>query len=219
MFSQDCIDSSIPFIRPADTAGFALDMMQEYKTEQLAVVSDGNFAGLISEKILMDADDGASISTLQEAFLSIAVTEGTHIFDLLKKSAENSGYHIPVINTENEYMGITSPAKILQTLTQHSSVNTSGGIIVLELETKNYSLTEISRIVESNGAMILHCMMATSVNQHLMQISLKINKNDLKDIQAAFERYHYTVLAVLHQSEYEVQLKERFDSLMKYLEV
>jgi len=52
-----------------------------------------------------------------------------------------------------------------------------------------------------------------------MQVSLKINKNDLKDIQQSFERYQYTVLAVLHQSEYENQLQERYDSLMRYLEV
>jgi hypothetical protein len=73
--------------------------------------------------------------------------------------------------------------------------------------------------VESNNAMILHSMMATSVNQNFIQISLKINKNDLKDIQHTFERYQYNVLAVLHQSEYESQLQERYDSLMKYLEV
>ena len=44
-------------------------------------------------------------------------------------------------------------------------------------------------------------------------------KNDLKDIKQSFERYQYNVLAVLHQSEYENQLQERYDSLMRYLEV
>lgn len=219
MFSQDCIDTALPFIRPSDSIGFALDMMQEYKTEQLAVVDEGRLMGLISESILLDADDSADISSLDSVFIHHEITEGTHLFDLLKKSGEYNSNYLPVINSEKEYLGITSPSKILQTLAQFSSVNTSGGIIVLELETRNYSLTEISKIVESNGAMILHCMMSTSVNQQLMQVSLKINKNDLKDIQATFERYHYTVLAVLHQSEFEAQLKDRLDSLMKYLEV
>jgi len=65
----------------------------------------------------------------------------------------------------------------------------------------------------------LHSMVTASAEQALIQVSLKINKNDLKEIQASFERYQYTVLAVLHQSEFEQQLQERYDSLMRYLEV
>ena len=219
MFAQDCIDTSIPFVRPTDAVSYVLDLMEEFKTDSLAVVENDLILGSVSEKVLLECDDSLTINVLKENFLRQKIAEGTHFFDVLKYSVEYSTYFLPVVNSENEYLGITSAKKLLNTLVLNSSLATSGGIIVLELETKDYSLTEISKIVESNSAMILHCMMATSVNQNFMQISLKINKNDLKDIQLAFERYRYTVLAVLHQSEYEVQLKERFDSLMKYLEV
>lgn len=219
MFAQDCIDSSIPYIRLTDTVGYALELMQDYKADNLAVVNNNIFIGIITEKFLLELDDLLSVENLQENFHQHKVLEGTHVFDVLKSSVEYSTYFLPVVNAENEYIGITTPQKLLNILALNSSLNTSGGIIVLELETKNYSLTEISKIVESNNAMILHSMMATSANQHQMQISLKINRNDLKDIQVSFERYQYTVLAVLHQSEYESQLKERYDSLMKYLEV
>jgi CBS domain-containing protein len=219
MFVQSCIDTSIPFIRPADKAGYALELMEEFKADHLAVVDNSALLGMISEKMLLEVDDELVVETLKDSLLPYKVEEGSHLFDVLKKAAEYGTYFLPVISVENEYLGVTTPQKILNTLTQQSSLATTGGIIVLELETKNYSLTEISKIVESNGAMILHSMMATSVNQNYMQVSLKINKNDLKDIQLAFERYRYSVVAVIHQSEYEVQLKERFDSLMRYLEV
>lgn len=219
MFAQDCIDSSIPYIRLTDTVGYALELMQDYKADNLAVVNNNIFIGIITENFLLELDDLVSVENLQENFHQHKVLEGTHVFDVLKSSVEYATYFLPVVNAENEYIGITTPKKLLNILALNSSLNTSGGIIVLELETKNYSLTEISKIVESNNAMILHSMMATSANQHQMQISLKINRNDLKDIQVSFERYQYTVLAVLHQSEYESQLKERYDSLMKYLEV
>lgn len=219
MFAQNCIDTSIPFLRLKDTAGYALELMQEYKTDNLAVVDNVLFVGIVTENSLLEGDDMLTIEDVKEHLQQHKIPEGTHIFDVLKSSVEQATYFLPVVNAENEYIGITTPQKLLNILAQHSSLNSTGGIIVLELETKNYSLTEISRIVESNNAMILHSMLATSVNQHQMQVSLKINKNDLKDIQASFERYQYTVLAVLHQSEYESQLKERYDSLMKYLEV
>ncbi|HRH58052.1 MAG TPA: CBS domain-containing protein [Chitinophagales bacterium] len=219
LFAQNCIDTSIPFVRLSDSIGYVLELMQEYKTEILAVVDNTIYAGAISENMLLEVDDLQRIETLQEHFLMHKVSEGTHLFDVLKVSADLSVYFLPVVNSENEYIGIITPQKLLNIFAMHSSLVTSGGIIVLELETKNYSLTEISKIVESNNAMILHSMMATSVNQNFVQVSLKVNKNDLKDIQLAFERYQYTVLAVLHQSEYEVQLQERYDSLMKYLNV
>lgn len=219
MFAQNCIDTAIPFIRLSDKIDYVLELMQEYKTETLAVVDNGIYLGAVVEKNLLEFDDLLTIESLQEQFLPDKIAEGTHLFDVLKIAAEKSTYFLSVVNSENEYIGITTPQKLLNMLALNSSLSTSGGIIVLELETKNYSLTEISKIVESNNAMILHSMMATSVNQNLLQVSLKINKNDLKDIQLAFERYQYTVLAVLHQSEYEAQLQERYDSLMKYLEV
>ena len=219
MFAQNCIDTSIPFIRLSDKIDYVLELMQENKTETLAVVDNGIYLGAVAENNLLELDDLLTIETLQEQFLPNKILEDTHLFDVLKATTELSTYFLPVVNSENEYIGITSPQKILNLLVLNSSLTTSGGIIVLELETKNYSLTEISKIVESNNAMILHSMMATSVNQNLLQVSLKINKNDLKDIQLAFERYQYTVLAVLHQSEYEAQLQDRYDSLMRYLEV
>jgi len=219
LFSQNCIDPSIPFVRLSDEAGFVLGLMQEYKTDRLPVVHEGYLLGLISENLLMECDDLIKMEQLREQMLPQKIAEGIHLFDVLKMTAEQSAYFFPVVNTENEYIGCTSPQRILTLLTQQSSLTTSGGIIVLELETRNYSLTEISKIVESNNAMILHSMAATSANQHFIQVSLKINKNDLRDIQSSFERYQYTVLAVLHQSEYEQQLQERFDSLMRYLEV
>ncbi|MFM2283881.1 MAG: hypothetical protein RL222_1385, partial [Bacteroidota bacterium] len=31
LFAQDCINNSIPYLRLTDTAGYALDLMAEYK--------------------------------------------------------------------------------------------------------------------------------------------------------------------------------------------
>jgi len=219
LFAQNCIDTSIPHLRLHDEAGYALDLMQEYKTTSLAVVENDAFVGAITENILLECDNDLQISALEESFLQHTLKEDTHLFDILKKSKEESTYFFAVVNIDKEYVGITTPQKILDALVQHSSVATTGGIIVLELEAKNYSLAEISKIVESNNAMILQSTMASSPSQNFIQVSLKINKNDLKDIQLTFERYQYNVISVIHQSEYEVQLKERYDSLMRYLEV
>lgn len=219
MFVQNCIDSSVPFLRLHDSAGYALDLMQEYKTTDLAIVENGVFLGTINENLLLECEDVIALNVLEENFSQNVLTEGTHLFDVLKKSTEKNTYFFAVLNTEDEYLGLTTPQKILDTFAQHTSATAAGGIIVLELEARNYSLAEISKIVESNNALILQSTIVTFSNQHLIQISLKINKNDLKDIQLTFERYQYNIVAVYQQSEYEMQLKDRYDSLMRYLEI
>lgn len=219
MFAQNCIDTSIPFLRLHDEVGYALELMQEYKTVSLAIVEDEILIGTITENILLECDDALQIQALEESFFQHTLEEGTHLFDLLKKSTEENTYFFAVISSEKEYIGLTTPQKIMDALVQNSSVATSGGIMILEIETKDYSLAEIAKIVESNNALILHSSVATSTNQNFIQVSLKINKNDLKEVLLTFERYQYNVISVIHQSEYDVQLKERYDSLMRYLEV
>lgn len=220
MFAKDCIDTSIPYLRLSDTVAYAIDLMQEFKTDALAVLDQDIFLGIVTEQQLLELDDLNTLQTVQDYLLPYKVDENTHIFDILKTSAEFSTFFIAVITANNEYIGITSPQKLLQQFTQASSITTIGGIIILELETKDYSLTEISKIVESNNAVILHSMIANNTeNISKIFVSLKINKIDLKDILLSFERYQYNVIAVLHQSEYELQLKERYDSLMRYLEI
>ena len=54
MLSQNCIDTSIPFVRLSDEVGFVLNMMQEFKTDKLAVVDKEQLLGVIDENILME---------------------------------------------------------------------------------------------------------------------------------------------------------------------
>ena len=83
----------------------------------------------------------------------------------------------------------------------------------------DYSLSEIARIVESNDAVILNVVVKQVVAENKLQIILKINKTDLKNIQATFERFEYTVLDIVHESEFDAQMQDRIDNLIKYLEV
>ena len=86
--------------------------MQEYKAEDLAVVDKDLLAGIVTENLLLELDDLLVIETLKENFLQYKVSEGTHLFDVLKISVENTTFFLPVVNSENEYIGITTPQKL-----------------------------------------------------------------------------------------------------------
>ena len=100
-----------------------------------------------------------------------------------------------------------------------SSIDESGGIMVLELNRNDYSLSEISRLVESNNASILSSYISAHQDSMKLEVTLKINVSDLKQIIATFERFDYTVARSYQESQYFGDLKDRYDSLMSYLNI
>jgi hypothetical protein len=100
-----------------------------------------------------------------------------------------------------------------------AAINQPGSIIVLEMSQNDYSLSEIAQIIESNDAKILSMYITASIDSTLMDVILKINKQDLGAIIQTFNRYNYSVKASYGEEEDPEDLKDRFDSLMNYLNV
>ena len=90
---------------------------------------------------------------------------------------------------------------------------------MLELNLHDYSLSEISRIVESNDAKILSLYISSHMDSTKLEVTIKINRTDLSAIIQTFNRYNYTIKASFHQSEYVDDLKDRFDSFMSFLNI
>ncbi|HRB40824.1 MAG TPA: CBS domain-containing protein, partial [Bacteroidia bacterium] len=98
-------------------------------------------------------------------------------------------------------------------------VKTPGGIIILNVERKNYSMQEIARITESNGALIL----SSSVNQlpdsEIFEVTLKVDKLDLSRILAGFYRMDYNVVASYQTTDLPTDIEDRYQAFMTYLNV
>jgi predicted transcriptional regulator len=99
------------------------------------------------------------------------------------------------------------------------SVMDEGGIITLSVPIKDFQLSEIARIVESNNAMILAYYSHIDQAAESIDVTLKLNTNELSAIIAAFERYEYDVDGVYNDEKYDEDVKDRYDALMKYLDV
>ena len=99
------------------------------------------------------------------------------------------------------------------------SFSEPGSILVLGTSKPNYSLAEISRIVESENASILSTFLTSIENSNEVQVTLKINKRDINSIIATFQRYDYEITASFSEYEYIDDMKDRYDALMNYLNV
>lgn len=80
-------------------------------------------------------------------------------------------------------------------------------------------MSEIVRIIESNHVKILCLFAGTDYDTSRMELTIKVNNTDLQPIISDLTRYNYTVKESFQEAEYFDNLKERYDSLMNYLNI
>jgi CBS domain-containing protein len=126
---------------------------------------------------------------------------------------------IPVVNADNDYEGMISQEDVLNFFARTASFSDTGSIVVLEIGRRDYSMTEISRIVESEGAVILSSFITSEQDANLIEVTIKINRQNIQNIISTFERFNYSIKASFNEQEYLESLQERYDSLMSYLSI
>lgn len=214
------ISDTLPPLRTSDTGEMALQLMADYQVKQLPIVNNEQFLGLIAEDdILEQGLLDAPIGSIQLSYYKPYVNEHDHLYQVLRTAANLQLTLIPVIDNDNNYKGIITLQALLQEIAQLSAITEPGGILELEVNIRDYSLTEISRIVESNDATILSLYTSTHNDSTKREVILKLNKEDLRAIIAAFDRFGYTILHYYQKSDFEEDLKDRYDSLIHYLNI
>jgi acetoin utilization protein AcuB len=220
MTAKDIATDEILPLKISDSCSFALNAMEDNKVSHLPVVNDRELLGVISEFDLvnhMDHNDpvGNVKLSLPHAFIS----DYQHVLDVMKMMTEMKLTLLPVVDQRNVYTGVITLPNLLKYLTINTSVLNPGGLIVLEVAENNYSMAEISQIIESNDAKIIGAFFTTRPDSTLIDITLKINDIDLNPVIQTFERYNYTIKATFAEKDDLDDLKERYDALMNYLSI
>jgi CBS domain-containing protein len=220
MLTRDLISHTIPTLHLHDKIFNALQLMNDAHVAHLAVSEDGKYIGLVSEEDLLQApDDTIEIRELQETFPAISVNETDHFLKALQLSAEFRISIVPVIGENNELAGVASYRELLKQASEFMNVKDPGGLIVLEMEGNSYSFSELSRLAETNDAQITQLNTYTDPQTGLMQVTIKLNKAEVSDIVATFQRYEYNVKYYFGEELYENELRSNYDNLMNYLKI
>ena len=220
MLTKDLINNNIPILTLEDGVGKALQLINDFRISHLPVVNDHKFLGLISEDDLLDAEDGIkSIKQLQTNFINAAVQGNVHFLNAVSHSIRFDTNVIPVIINESEYLGVITSNDLLKTLGNFAGADEIGGIVVLQMERSQFSISEISRIVESNDCTILHLNTTVDAITGLLTVTLHINKKELASIIASFERYEYDVIYSFGNEKFENEISSNYQNLMNYLDI
>ena len=112
---------------------------------------------------------------------------------------------------------ISSFLQLLHNLASTNGIKEQGGIIVIECNAIDYSMSQIAQIIESENAKILSSYIFNRPDSTKLEITLKINQLDLTRIIRSFERYDYIVTAYYQAKTHQNDIQWRYDVLMNYL--
>jgi acetoin utilization protein AcuB len=218
MTARDLINDDLPPLKIEDSAEKAIHWMDEFRVSCLPLVKGNEFIGMITADDLYEFEEPeAPIGTHPLALLKPVLLPSQHAYDALKLMAELSLDVIAVTDESGKFIGAASLTTLTDKLAKMAAVREPGGILVLEVNNADYSLSQIAQIVEGNDAKILSCYVAGTTDSSRVEVTLKLNKQDLSRILQTFSRYNYTVLATYHQSVYEEDMRRRYDEFMNYI--
>ncbi|MCK4922336.1 MAG: CBS domain-containing protein [Bacteroidales bacterium] len=219
MLAKDLMSDVVPALKTSDTGSQALSWMDIFRISHLPIVNNREFLGLISDKDIYDLNMAEeAIGSHSLSLFGPYVFVDQHIYEVIELASRLKLSVIPVLDRRKNYKGLITINDLVEHFADLSALKHPGGILILEVNQNDYSLTEISQIVESNDAKILSLYISSSDSTTLLDITVKINRTDLSAVIKTFERYEYNIKAsYLKDAEEEELYQDRYELFMKYL--
>lgn len=210
----------VPVLKPTDTALFAIDRMLESRLFDLPVVDEqGVYMGLVGYEALEELQEEAFITECRGEWQSVSVRAEDAVLRLLNSLQNDQLTAMPVVDEHGLYQYAVQIHDLVGWMAAQSMLSQPGGLITLLINNNNYSLSEIARIAESNNGTIVNLRISAASEPDQMLVHLKFNLVDLTYVMATFERFGYHIVAFHHQSHLDDLYSERYDALMRYLDI
>jgi predicted transcriptional regulator len=207
-------------IRPVVTGDLVqnvLEKMAIYDLRELPVVEENQYQGLISEEDLLDLDQSEVWNKHVQDLNNIFIMCDQHINEAVKLMTNYKLSLLPIVDQKNHYVGVITKEGLFEYLAQDLMYTEAGSIIVLNIQKRDYSLNEISRLIESESSYILGVSLR-NINDKL-ELTLKLGTKDVAAIVATLERLSYSVVHTYEDGNIMSSYQENYDYFMNYLDV
>ncbi|HNB80531.1 MAG TPA: CBS domain-containing protein [Chitinophagaceae bacterium] len=217
MTIKELISNEFPVLSMEDSGEKALRLMDEFRVFHLPLTQRDSYIALVSEDDLLDWDTPEEPLGLAEFLKFRPAVMGTrHPYEAVKLVRDHNLSVIPVIDEHHHYQGVVTSSELFAFLADHQGIRTEGSVFSLEMETRNYSASEIARICESNNCAILN-MSVQNLEGLQLRVTIKVNQSDSTALIATFKRYDYTVTEVFSVNQQEDDMQHNYQMLMHYM--
>ena len=221
MIAEELINQMIPPLKLYDTVDKALRWMDEFRVNELPIVSNRKYMGLATELSLIELTDRSQpLKDLGLEHRDVHVMQRQHFYDVMEVAIKNKIQVVPVLDDEHEYMGIITINDTIAAFGQMSALQGQGSILVLSMPERDYSLSQISRLIEEENVKILSAYVSPDeMDPYNIKLTLKLNTTDPSRIIATLERFEYRITAQFNDSNDNDVGRDRLDMLLKYLDI
>lgn len=204
-----------------DSGSDILYRLDENRLNDIPVVDGNDLVGSMAESEIFTLSDPDLPLKKQKINLKrVFVFEHQHIFDILHILTDSGLSLLPVLDEKENYMGCIDLSSVVDEMAHMLGVKNPGALLVLEMNQNDYLLTQIAQIVESQDVKILNLFVTASHDSTKTSVIIKVNTMEIQGLIQTFNRYNYIIKATYTEDEqmYE-DLRDRYDSLMRYLSI
>lgn len=196
----------------------SLDVVTDSNFTHFPVLEENIFIGNVAIEDLETYKLENNLKEYKYNFEPFFVKEDTTWMDVLENFSQNKSNITPVLSANNQYLGFYSLEDVVNIFTETPFVREQGAVIIVKKSINDYSIAQISQIVESNNAKILGIFVSNSTANEV-EVTIKITISSLNPIIQSFRRYNYEIISEHQDDNYLQNLKERSDYLEKYLNI
>lgn len=214
----DYINNDIKAIAIDESIETVQDFFAELSFSHFPVLEDGTYLGSIALDDVETFDTDKNVSDYRYTLEGFYARTNMIWLDVLEVFARNHTSVVPVLDDNNKYIGYYEITDIVKFFHETPFLKELGGIIIVEKNIDDYSMSQIAQIVESNNGKLLGLFISNVENDNV-QVTVKITLGAMNEIIQTFRRYNYEIISEHQEDNYLNALKERSDYLDKYLNI
>lgn len=217
MIVEDLIEKDFHSLKSTMSFKEAAIVFNECKQSDLPVIDDSGYQGLVLwEQIKGREDNSDPLSSISEKFRNVSVLPSERMIVAINKMTNEGIQALPVVNEDNEVIGVLLAINLWGQFAVKSSLVQPGGWIVLSMHKRDFKLSEIAHIVESNNAVMLMHFVNFTEGLDLIEVHIKVDRENVNELVQNFQRYDYKVSDVIQAKKFDDDWENRFDELMRF---
>lgn len=190
------------------------------REDTLPLLQDGKYLGIINRDnldLLQKSENGFEIedTVLYRPYISNLKSE----LEAIKLLNSIPIDYLPVTDMEGNFLGVWNQKSNLQFYMQSEAMRSEGSAVTLEIETQNYTLSEIAQIAESSSKRILGVDVHFNSENETLMVSIFLDEKNIGDFISSLERYGYNIHTIVGYENNNDKLRDNYDALLSYLDI
>ena len=215
------IDNTVEVLTPEMTGDQALKIMGDSYSAVLPMIdADNKLQAMVTEDHILSFDLELKLQEMNIPQVFPALNVKNHFTDAIRILGQTKLRVIPIVDEKLYYKGSVTAISVMEFLYDSGSVDDRGASILIEMKHRDYSMSELARLVESEQAKILSSFIFSDASSDVLQLSLRLSTGDTKHVVATLERFGYKVFDFsLEAEQRDDRLRDRIDSFLSYLHI